>query len=99
MVIKLQRFGGVAGIIRPPIMINTEACDAAAAAQLDKLLRVSNFFELPSEILPERPIADSFQYELTIQVNGNEHTVTTTERSAPQTLRDLLQAVRDFATK
>jgi emfourin len=94
VIFKLERLGGVAGIIRPPAILDTTRLEPARAAELEKIVRDSGFFDLPSELLPDNPAPDSFQYVLTINDRVREHTVTTTQNSAPERLRALLQALR-----
>jgi hypothetical protein len=94
MVIELQRFGGFAGISRPPLVLDTDHCTSARCAEIVHLVQESNFFELPSEILPDSPAPDSFQYVIRVRSGDREHTVTTTENAAPESLRSLLRAVR-----
>jgi len=95
MVIKLQRFGGVAGIQRPPSVLDTGRCKPERSAELEALLRQSAFFELPAEILPDTAVPDSFQYELSVKDGAKEHSVVTTETAAPASLRALIHAVRE----
>ena len=95
MVITLQRFGGVAGILRPPSVLDTGRCTPARCAELESLAHQAGFFELPAEILPDSATPDSFQYELSVKDGAKAHSVTTTESAAPETLRALLHAVRE----
>ena len=94
MIFKLERLGGVAGIIRPPAILDTTRLEPARAAELEKMVRDSGFFDMPTELLPENPVPDSFQYVLTINDGIRKHTVTTTQNSAPEPLRALLQSLR-----
>ena len=93
MVIKVQRFGGVAGIQRPPVVVDTATMGSGAGA-LEDLVHRSKFFELPKEVLPEHPIRDGFQYEITVQDGDRKHTVTTTDAAASADLRALLHSCR-----
>ena len=94
MIIKLGRSGGFAGIRRPPQVLDTTQLDQSRSAALHELVQKSGFFDLPAEILPARPMPDSFQYAVTVEDGSRAHTVTTTENAAPQPLRALLHAVQ-----
>jgi hypothetical protein len=53
---------------------------------------------LPAELPERQATADSFQHSLTVQhANGRKHTVTFTESSASDALRELKRLVRDQA--
>jgi len=94
MIIKLGRSGGFAGIGRPLQLLDTTQLDQTRSAALHELIHDSGFFDLPAEILPARPMPDSFQYAVTVEDGSRAHTVTTTENAAPQPLRALLHAVQ-----
>ncbi len=94
MIIELQRFGGVHGLIRPPAILDVARCAPERAAELKELVARSGFFDSPAEILPATPAADSFQYALTVRDGQRAHTVTMTEAAAPEPLRTLLRAAK-----
>jgi hypothetical protein len=96
--LSLARSGGVAGIRPPPKVLDTAGLSVAAAQHIEELLEKSNFFALPAE-LPERTRgADNFQHTLTVRhAGGREHTVTFSEASASEALRELKRLVRDQA--
>ena len=94
--LSLARSGGVAGIRPPPKVLDTAGLSSTDARQIEALLVKSNFFALPAE-LPERTHgADNFQHSLTVRhADGREHTVTFSEASASEALRQLKRLVRD----
>ena len=96
--LSLARSGGVGGIRPPPKVLDTASLSAAAAQHIEELLTRSDFFARPAE-LPERTkSADNFQHTLTVRhAGGREHTVTFTEASASEALRELKRLVRDQA--
>ena len=96
--LTLARSGGVAGIRPPPKVLDTAGLSVAAAQHIEELLEKSKFFTLPTE-LPERSqSADNFQHSLTVRhADGREHTVTFSEASASEALRELKRLVRDQA--
>ncbi len=94
--LTLARSGGVAGIRPPPKALDTAELPAAEARHIEELLEKAGFFALPAE-LPERTQgADNFQHSLTVRhASGREHTVTFSEGSASEALRELKRLVRD----
>ncbi len=94
--LTLARSGGVAGIRPPPKALDTAELPVAAARHIEELLEKAGFFALPAE-LPERTQgADNFQHSLTVRhASGKEHTVTFSEASASEALRELKRLVRD----
>ena len=96
-VLTLARSGGVAGIRPPAKTIDTAKLPAKAAQRIDELLATTGFFKLPA-VLPEPSSgADAFQHSLTVShPGGGEHTVTFTEASASEALRELKRMVRDL---
>jgi hypothetical protein len=100
MQLTLTRSGGVAGIRPPPKVLDTAGLSVATSQHIEELLGKANFFALPAD-LPERsPGADNFQHSLTVrQADGRVHTVTFSEASASEPLRELKRLVRDQAKR
>ncbi|MCA9909009.1 MAG: hypothetical protein KC519_10215 [Anaerolineae bacterium] len=89
MKITFERSGGfvgrrLAGIIETDILAPDEAAEVA------QLVEDANFFKLPRSLRPRLAIADDYEYVVTIVADEHEHTVETTDHSAPETLRPLL---------
>ena len=97
-VLTLARSGGVAGIRPPAKTLDTSVLPDATARRIEELLNTTGFFKLPA-VLPEpSSAADAFQHSLTVShPSGGEHTVTFTEASASEALRELKRMVRDLA--
>lgn len=94
--LMLARSGGVAGIRPPPKVLDTAALPATAAQHIEELLEQAKFFALPAELPESVKSADNFQHSLTVRHSGgHEHTVTFTEASASEALRELKRLVRD----
>jgi hypothetical protein len=97
-VLTLARSGGVAGIRPPPKTLDTAGLPAAAVKRIEELLETTGFFTLPAELPEPSPGADNFLHSLTVHhANGRKHTVTFTEASADDALRELKRIVRDQA--
>jgi hypothetical protein len=89
MRVTFERSGGFAG------MIMTKAFDTAnlpdhEAKQLCQMVEAANFFRLPKTIKSNNPQPDRFQYQLTVEDNGKQHTVEVGEQSVPGTMRPLI---------
>jgi hypothetical protein len=97
-VLTLARSGGVAGIRPPPKVLDTASLPDAGARRIEELLTASKFFSLPAELHENTPSPDNFQHTLTVNhANGRKHSVTFTEASASEALRELKRLVRDQA--
>jgi emfourin len=94
---ELTRFGGVAGLSPPPLILETSALPAQRAAELERLFGAVGFWELPAELAAGRPLPDTFSYELAVRDGERAHAVAFDTRSAPAELLELLAAVRAAA--
>lgn len=87
--VRFERSGGVAGM-RTATTIDSKSLPREEAAHLRDLINQAGFFGLPEEILgPPRP--DEFRYVITINIDGKQHTVRTTDTAAPAPLRPLIE--------
>lgn len=94
----LARSGGLAGIRPPPKVLDTGSLSAAEVSHIDELLTRADFFALPGELPEQTKSADNFQHTLTVRhAGGREHSVTFSEASASEALRELKRLVRDHA--
>jgi hypothetical protein len=91
----LSRSGGVAGMVRRPLEIDTSSLPAAEASRIRNLVASAGFFELPDDLDGGQGSPDAFGYELTVvDDDGTEHAVSFAMHGAPTALRDLVTAVR-----
>ncbi len=91
MKIDLERSGGFAGMIISKAVDST-SLPSDQANQMRQLVDAADFFRLPPKITA-RTEPDSFQYRLTVEDNGKQHTVEVGEQAVPGTLRPLLEWV------
>lgn len=94
MRISFERTGGFAGISRTTT-VDTATLPPEEANQLRQLVEAADFFHLPATITPPTPQPDRFQYQLTVEENGQQHTVRVSEQAAPDALRRLLEWLMD----
>lgn len=80
--------------MRLQVDLDSETLPAAEAKKLERLFARSRFFELPPDLCVASPGADRFQYRLTVEEEGQAHTVRASDSALPPELRPLL----DFLT-
>ncbi|MEH2322340.1 MAG: protealysin inhibitor emfourin [Nostoc sp.] len=98
MQISFERTGGFAGITKKTT-IDTDTLLPNEASTLARLVEVADLFGLPEHITSPNPQSDRFQYKLTVEDNGKQHTVTVSEAVLPGTLRSLIEWLQKIAQK
>lgn len=96
MRVYLERTGGFAGMSRTT-KVDTTAIPQDTAKQLPQLLQDSDFYNLPDYIDSSSPKPDSFYYRLTVENNGQTHTVSVGESAVPNNLKPLIEWVNTAA--
>jgi len=92
MKLMLERGGGIAGLRKPPIAVDTAmVSDGAALAAL-----ASRVLALPAPAGADAP--DQVGYTLTITDDGGPHVIDFALGTAPADLRALVSALRKLAT-
>jgi hypothetical protein len=91
-----ERTGGFAGITRKTT-VDTATLPLQEAKQLLLLVETADLFQLPAQIPSPNPQSDRFQYKLTVEDNGKQHTVIVSEAALPGTLRPLIEWLNDVA--
>ena len=96
--VQFTRSGGFAGI---PV---TASCESDSLTpededELRRLIESAGFFQLPATVTSPAPGADRFAYRLTIEVDGQEHTVEMEEAAVPPGSRPLLEWLNSFARR
>lgn len=90
MRIYFERTGGFMGM-RIAGSVDTKSLPIEEEMKLRDMLDAANFFELPEAAPEAQEGADQFSYKLVVEDEGREHTVETTDATAPETLRPLLR--------
>lgn len=88
MTITLERSGGFTGIPQKK-NLDVSALPESEASELNQLVDSSGFFNLPA-IIPSTPLPDRFSYKITINREGNQHSVSVAETNVPEALKPLL---------
>lgn len=97
MRLSLTRTGGFAGLMRPPIVVDTTSLAVAAATRCEKLLTAADFFHLPQELLSTQQ-PDRFQFSLLVERDdGHSHSVTFDETTDNASLAALAKLIPTLA--
>ncbi len=98
MRISFERSGGFAGMTRTTT-IDTATLPPNEADQVPQLVKAADFFELPQTITSDTRGIDRFQYTLTVEDNGQQHTVTVGESALSGNLKCLIEWLNNAALK
>jgi hypothetical protein len=99
MKIYFERSGGFIGR-HVSTVVDTNQIPPEQALSLLKKVESADFFDLPetpTTVLESGPGSDQFNYKVTVEVAGVQHTVETSDMGAPQQLQPLLQELSQFA--
>lgn len=96
MRITFERSGGFAGM-KIQAAFDTDKLTQEQAASLKHLLDQAEFFSLPGVFSPQPGTADQFEYDISIEAEGKTHRVHTTDSTAPEMLRPVLDTLTHMA--
>ena len=100
MRITLTRSGGFAGILPPPVTLDTAALPRGVAKRIEELVASAGFFNLPQMLAAPTRQPDRMQFTVRIvNDDGREHTVTCDEEVASEAFLELVRAVQKAARK
>ena len=95
MHITMTRSGGFAGLLPPPVTVDTAELPRAAAEQIEEMVASTGFFNLPHTLAAPTRQPDRLQFTVSIvSDDGREHTVTCDEEAAPESFLELVRAVQ-----
>ena len=98
MRLTLTRSGGFAGLLPPPVTIDTATLPRAVAEQIEGLVASADFFSLPHAVTAPIRQPDRLQFTLHIvNEDGQEHTVTGDEEAAAGPFFELVRSVQNAA--
>lgn len=98
MKIRFERTGGFVGM-RMTAILDTDSMPPDEARNLHEVVNSAGFFELPEFSPAPKRGADYFQYKLTVETEGRQHTIEMSDESVPGALRPLLELLMDAARK
>lgn len=90
MRIHFERSGGFAGM-QVRAQVDADSLPPDDAKQLQAMVEAAEFFDLPAKIASPASGGDQFQYRLTVESEGRQHTVEVGDASAPESLQPLLR--------
>jgi hypothetical protein len=100
MRITLTRSGGFAGILPPPVTLDTAALPRGVARRIEELVASADFFNLPHTLAAPTRQPDRLQFTVRIvKDDGQEHTVTCDEEAASEPFLELVRAVQKATRK
>lgn len=85
--------------MRMALTLNSESLSQDEARQLRQLVDDAGFFELPEEITSSIQGADRFLYRVTVEMEGQQHTVQTSDAATPATLQTMINWLTKAARK
>jgi hypothetical protein len=93
--INFKRTGGVLGHeIDTDIDLNQ--IPAAQAQEIMRLISETNFFNIPQNLIAQSA-PDEYEYTVTVEAGNTNHTIHTSDGSAPESLRPLLEILSTLA--
>ena len=94
MRLTLTRSGGFAGLMRPPVTLDTSTLPVAEGREIESLLDSAQFFKLPSIFgAPAQP--DRFQFTIEVErTDGGKHSVTFDEQAAGHELQEIIRRIQ-----
>ncbi len=93
--INFKRTGGVMGR-EIDTYIDLNELPAGEAQQLMQMITETNFFNIPQNLI-ETAVPDEHEYTITVEAGNTHHTVQTSDSTAPESLRPLLEKLSQFA--
>ena len=90
MKLYFHRTGGLEGSTIEK-SIDSNSINQTETEYLEKLIRDSNFFDIPSEIKTERSYPDAYRYKIIIDNGIKTHTLMRTDTNIESTLYPLVK--------
>ena len=93
--INFRRTGGMIGR-EIESDIDLDEMPADESQELERLLLETNFFKIPQNLI-EPATPDEFEYTVTVEAGNTHHTIHTSDTTAPESLRPLLEKLSTLA--
>lgn len=97
MRIEFRQTGGVAGIPRRPVVIDTAQLSPDQAQRWHDLVAAADLFNLPA-VSPLGSRRDPFVYQITVDADGRRAAIQTHSGAASPGLNALIEALRHEAS-
>jgi hypothetical protein len=93
--INFKRTGGITGReIDTDIDLNELPADEMQ--QIMQMITETNFFNIPQNLI-QQSIPDEHEYTITVDAGNTHHTIQTSDSTAPESLRPLLEKLSQLA--
>lgn len=76
--------------------IDLDEMPVEEAQELERLLYETNFFKIPQNLIGHA-IPDEYEYTVTVEAGNTHHTIHTSDTTAPEALRPLLEKLSTLA--
>jgi hypothetical protein len=97
MRVLLQQEGGFAGLVRPPLVVDSTQLATEQQRDLDQLIVECNFFHLPADgPIPPEGAADYVTYMLTVEREQQTHSIRVTDPVTDAALAALIAFVKRY---
>jgi emfourin len=97
MRVLLQQEGGFAGLIRPPLVVDSVQLAVEQQRELDQLMVACDFFHLSSDgPTPPQGAADYMSYTLTVERDEQSHSLHVTDPVTDAALAALIAFVKRY---
>jgi len=94
-IINFKRTGGILGReIDTDIDLNKIPEDESQ--EVMRLITETNFFKIPQNLIAQAT-HDEFEYTITVEAGNTHHTIHTSDSTAPESLRPLLEKLSTLA--
>ena len=93
--INFKRTGGVLGReVNTDIDLNELPADESQ--ELTRLITETNFFKIPQNLIGHAA-HDEYEYTITVEAGNTHHTIQTSDTTAPESIRPLLEKLSSLA--
>ena len=97
MRVTLQQEGGFAGLVRPPLVVDSTQLAVKQQRELDQLMVECEFFHLSSDgPTPPQGAADYVTYTLTVEQDQQSHSLHMTDPVTDAALAALIAFVKRY---
>jgi hypothetical protein len=97
MRVVLHQEGGFAGLVRPPLVVDSTRLALLLRRELDRLIAECNFFQLPADgSTPPEGAADYMTYTLTVEREQQSHSIHVTDPVTDAALVALIAFVKRY---
>ena len=93
--VSFRRSGGFAGR-QIEADIDLDEMPAEESRELERLIHETHFFKIPQNLI-EPAAPDEYEYTVTVEAGNTHHTIHTSDSSAPESLRPLLEKLSTLA--